>query len=273
MLPPPSIVRIDPAQGLVPANAQRLHVEFDQPMRVGVGSTQVFRRIELRDARGEEIPGAFLEREVWSADGTRLTLHLDAERQRRGWAPGPRHVRPVLSAGEWHELRIGPGLLSACGIPMARAHQHAFRTGAPRLERVQPESWKLVAPRPRTREPVVIALPQALDRPHLLRRLAVQDVGGNALHGAAHLSPGGTCWAFEPKEPWTAGPHAVEVRGRLDDGCGNNIWCAAHAPARERRAAGASMLLHFFVGDGLEAGRALVTRAPAPRPRGTRTVS
>ncbi len=235
-------------------------------MRVGVGSTQVFRHIELRDPRGEVIPGAFLEREVWSSDGRRLTLHLDAERQRRGWAPGPRRLRPVLSAGDWHELRIGPGLLSAEGMPMRMTHQHAFRTGPARLARVRPESWKLATPAAGTREPMIVALPQALDRPHLLQRVTVRNAEGAKLTGTARLSPGGTCWTFQPVTDWAEGAYALEVRGRLDDGCGNNIWCAAHAPAQERRAATESKLLHFSVGDGLEAGRALVTHAPLPRP-------
>jgi hypothetical protein len=270
LLSAPTILRIDPAHGLVPANALRLHVQFDRRMRVGVGSRHVFRHVELRDARGHEIPGAFLEREVWSADGMRLTLHLDAERQRHGWAPGPRRMRPVLSAGEWHELRIGPGLLCAEGIPMRMTHQHAFRTGSARLARVQPETWKLATPAPGTREPLIVALPHALDRPHLLQRISVQDASAAKLTGTARLSPGGTCWAFEPLTAWAEGSYALEVRGRLDDGCGNNIWCPAHAPAQERRAAGESMLLHFSVGDGLEAGRTRVTTKPEPRPLATR---
>lgn len=215
-------VHVEPSAGIVPANLLRMHIHFEHPCsEAAVRSNEVFRHLRLETQAGLRLEEAFLEKALWRSDRRVLTLLLRPERQLRGWRRDASQLRPVLRAGEVYRLILESGFFERVGFGPRPALVHTFQAARPRQEALDPRTWKVMHPEAGTQEPVVVALPHAVEEAHLRTGLTIVDASGTPVPGHVFVSTRGACWRFEPAAAWNASSYRLVIHPRLDDGCGN----------------------------------------------------
>jgi hypothetical protein len=114
-LPPTRVVAIYPSSRELPENLLRFYLKFSAPMSQG----KSYGYVRLRDETGSEIARPFLElpQELWSPDGTRLTLLFEPGRVKRGLVPRAEEGS-ILTAGRSYTLTIDANWPDAEGRPL-----------------------------------------------------------------------------------------------------------------------------------------------------------
>jgi hypothetical protein len=269
------VVAIYPTLDRVPANLLKLYVEFSAPMRDG----EAEQRLRLLDARGREMPRAFLhvDAELWNESHTRLTVLFDPGRIKRGLRANLEDGAP-LTEGQTFRLAIDPAWRDGRGASLASAYERTLTVGA--ADRKSPDwrRWIVDAPRAGTRDAVTVRFDEPLDRALLDRWLMVIDasaatsdaaaapaaLAGNAaaaaaaaarVPGRASVGPDQRSWSFVPDQPWhgdrarngAGARYRVLVDPRLEDVAGNSLSALfdATASAQPRRDRTALIALPF----------------------------
>jgi hypothetical protein len=211
---------ISPSADVLPENLLKLYLNFSAPMSRG----EAYRRIRLLDADGRTVELAFLEidQELWDHAGRRLTLLFDPGRVKRDLLPHEEAGSP-LRQGRSYTLAVDRGWPDAHGNPLASEARKTFRVGAPDYTPPRTSDWRIEAPRSGTRQPLVVAFPEPLDRALLERVLAVLDPAGAPVAGDVEVQQNETRWSFTPREPWRKGGHTLRVDTILEDLAGNSI--------------------------------------------------
>jgi len=248
--PPAQVVAIYPSGHEIPENLLRLYIQFSGPMSQG----DCYARIHLRDeTRGTEVPRPFLElpQELWSPDGTRLTLLLEPGRVKHDLAPRE-EAGPILVAGRTYSLAIDATWPDAEGRPLTSGIRKTFRAAKAEPNRLDPSLWRIDAPHSGTRDLLVVHFPKPLDRAMLERVLRVLRVDGVEVDGTIHVAEAETRWTFEPQEPWSTGRYRLLASTRLEDPCGNSIGRAFEVDLKRSPAlppAPATVQMEFEVRD------------------------
>jgi hypothetical protein len=214
------VLALYPGAAVLPENTLRFYLHFSVPMRRG----QAYEHIRLEDGAGEQVAFPFLElaEELWGPEGKRLTLLFDPGRIKRGLKPR-NEVGPPLEVGRSYTLTIDRAWEDDRGQRLAESHQKRFVVEAPDVVQPDPTSWHWRTPAAGTLEPLIVTLPEPLDRAMLLRVLVPLDGAGGAVRGAVTVSEYETVWGFTPARPWRAGSFALSVRTTLEDRAGNSI--------------------------------------------------
>lgn len=234
---------IYPSASEVPANLLRLYIQFSAPMSQGRAADY----IEI-SANGEPLDGAFVvpERELWSPDGDRLTLFFDPGRLKKGVGPNLQVGAP-LERGDEVSVRVAVAWPDARGAPLRAPFEQRYRVGREDRSRPDPADWQLGAPAT-AGDPVILDLPEALDRALLERLLTVETASGERVDGTVEIIAGERRWRFQPRSPWTAGRYAIRVRAEIEDLAGNSVERLFDEPLQSERvgeAPLADLLLHF----------------------------
>jgi hypothetical protein len=198
-----------------------------------------------------------LPQELWSPDGKRLTLLFEPGRVKRGLVPRVEQG-PILVAGHMYTLTIDGNWPDAEGIPLQETAHKTFRALPPEMSQPDPHTWTIEAPRPGSRDPLVVRFPKALDHAMLehvlivVRLDAAQDRASarSELSGYVRVTDEETRWSFEPREPWRSGPHALVVPTTLEDRAGNSIRLPFEVDLnrpREAKPTGANIEIEFTV--------------------------
>jgi hypothetical protein len=85
------------------------------------------------------------------------------------------------------------------------------------------DDWAIEPPAAGTRGPLVVRLPEVLDRALLSSAIEVVDETGNAVDGEIDVAPGEMTWTFVPDRAWPAGPFTLRVSSELEDVAGNSL--------------------------------------------------
>ncbi|MEL7446950.1 MAG: hypothetical protein AAGK02_14260, partial [Pseudomonadota bacterium] len=197
----------------------------------------VLEHITLRArSSGEAVPGVFFQSryDLWSADGTRLTLLLDPGRVKSGLDASDA-LGSALVAGERYSLEINSSVLSADGCALQTGTTKEFTVGPADVEIPSLDRWRLNAPQSNTRDPISIALNGPHDHVSLAYRLRVRTYEGQAVAGSIELSADETEWHFTPRSPWSADPYVVRVNPALEDLAGNRLAGLFDDPTGESR--------------------------------------
>jgi hypothetical protein len=104
-------------------------------------------------------------RELWSADGRRLTVLMEPGRIKRGLGAGPSH-EPALVVGRTYSLVVAA---------LGQTARHTFRVSDPVLEAVDETRWRLVSPVAGSLDPAVAHFGRVMTPPRL------EDFCGNRL--------------------------------------------------------------------------------------------
>jgi hypothetical protein len=254
---PARVVAIYPSSAALPENLLRFYLQFSAPMSQG----KSYGYVRLRDENGSEIDRPFLElpQELWSADGKRLTLLFEPGRVKRGLVPRTEQG-PILVAGHSYTLTIDSSWSDADGHPLQQTVHKSFRALPPEMTQPDPHKWTIEAPAAKSRDPLVVRFPKALDHGLLEHVLTVSRldepedrlVARSELAGTVRVTDEETSWRFEPRDPWQAGRHVLVVPTTLEDRAGNSIRLPFEVDLNRPRAEkpkGANVEIEFTVLD------------------------
>jgi hypothetical protein len=226
--PPTRVTAIFPSSAELPENLLRFYVQFSAPMSQG----NSYGYVHLRDHKGTEVDRPFLElpQELWSPNGTRLTLLFEPGRIKHGLVPRLEEGT-ILSAGHNYTLTIDGKWPDAEGRPLKESVRKSFRAVAAEAGRPDPSGWKIESPAAGSRNPLVVRFPKPLDRAMLERVLRVCPLGAgretvatlNEVAGAVAVADEEIRWSFTPHDAWSAGRYALVVSTILEDRAGNSI--------------------------------------------------
>lgn len=218
--PPVSVTAVFPSANRLPENTLRVYVQFSAPVARG----DVYKRVKLVRDDGKVIATPFLEidEELWSADGTRLTLLFDPGRVKRGLVPREEDG-PILEECRRYTFEVDAKWQDLDGRPIVAGHKKTFDVFAPDDQPVWPDDWSLVAPRAGGDSPLMVRLGKPLDRALLGRMLWVTDAVGKKVDGTLSVGGGERVVTFTPKTPWVRGAYKLMIDASLEDVCGNRV--------------------------------------------------
>ncbi|AWM39980.1 hypothetical protein GobsT_16210 [Gemmata obscuriglobus] len=222
--PPPGprvgVAGVFPSANRLPENTLRFYVQFSGP----VSRAATYSHIKLTRDDGRQVLTPFLEidEQLWSPDGTRLTLLFDPGRVKRGLKPREEDG-PILEEGRRYTFEIDAAWEDLDGRPLTAKFTKAFSVSAPDDEPVWPEDWALMPPRAGSDAPLIIRLAKPLDRALLARLLSVRDASGKTVEGTVTVGGGERVVTFAPARAWGKGDYKLVVDARLEDVCGNRV--------------------------------------------------
>jgi hypothetical protein len=209
---------ITPSGPEVPANLLRIEVHFDRPLPALPPQA-----IVLRDAAGNPIADALLDIALPDKDERNLVVLMQPGRIKHGVGPNLA-LGPALHEGDRVSIELRDPRLAR---PLVRS----WRVGAAYERKLVPESWKLQAPPARSKAPLVLGLPSAINA-SAAPLIAVTGADGRRIPGKAALVAGETEWRFVPAAPWKPGSYRVRIHPSLEDPAGNRL-CAAFEERRQ----------------------------------------
>lgn len=215
------VIGVYPTAEQLPENQLKIYVEFSAPMR----RWDPYDHVRVVDeTSGEIVDGAFqaLNDGLWDPAGTRLTMVFDPGRVKRGLSSNVA-LGPPLVRGHAYRLEMAATWRDALGQPLSEPYQVRFSVGAPDRVRPVPDSWRVEAPGPGSREPVMVDFGESMDRALLGSMLLVKGPSGAPVFFEAGIGPAERTWTATPREPWRAGEYHVVIDCRIEDLAGNNI--------------------------------------------------
>ena len=221
---PTAVSKVSGLTDKVPENTLRFYLHFSRPMTRGEG----LKHVRLATKGGDPVPDAFLDlaEELWSADGTRLTLLFDPARVKRELAPRE-ELGPILEVGRGYRLSVDAAWPDGDGFPLGAAFTKDFTAVRADEEPVDPAQWQ-VAVKPGK---VEVRFEKPLDAALTDRMITLVTPDGRPVAGTAW----GTAerWSFASPEPLPPGDYLVRVDSRLEDPCGNRVGRAFELDARK----------------------------------------
>ena len=179
--------------------------------------------VQLLDEHERVVEDPFLPLDVdlWNDNRTRYTVLFDPGRVKRGILPNEEMGR-ALAAGRRYTLVVDDGWRDAAGQKLAAPFRRSFRAGPPADYALDPQEWRIEAPRAQTRDPLLVTFPASLDHGLLQRALTV-SLNGERVTGDVQTDAGETRWRFSPAAPWRAGEYQLQASSILEDVAGNRI--------------------------------------------------
>jgi len=224
----PRVVLVQPSGTQVPANLLRISIRFATQIE-----GPVLHRISLFRADGRKIEKPFLEQELWSPDGTVLTVMMHPGRVKSGLYARAQ-MGPILSMGDNVSLALD-------GLPVKRWSVGPADEAGPVIS-----AWKVSTVRAGSLQRLVVALDGPIDGQDA-GYLAVADGRGRRVAGRARLTVGESAWTFIPNTPWRAGTYKLVVRGALEDPAGNRLGSRFETSIYSRPAPVADAVVRFAV--------------------------
>jgi hypothetical protein len=223
------VLAVYPSAGELPENLLRFYVQFSVPMSQG----DAYRRVRLRnETTGAEVVRPFLElpQELWSTDGTRLTLLLEPGRVKSGLAPRE-ELGPILISGHKYSVAVDASWPDAEGRPLTEGYRKTFQAVKAVTRQLDSRSWVFESPAAGSRQPLSVRFSRPLDHAMLERVFRVERAnsvnasppGATQLTGDIQIVDEEKCWRFKPRDPWTAGRYTLLVPKNLEDPSGNNL--------------------------------------------------
>ena len=208
---PEMLISISPHARVLPANTLRFYIHFSRPAEAHFERDQLC----LLDDKEQLVRDPFLvlSQELWSPDGRRLTVLMEPGRIKRSPGADPAH-EPALFVGRTFSLAV---------TALGQTARHTFRVSDPVLEAVEESRWRLVAPPPGSRNPLLVYFDRVMDAGLCEAEIGVLTASGEVIQTSVLLAPDGTTAHIIPSKPWSALEHHLIVSERLEDVCGNRL--------------------------------------------------
>jgi hypothetical protein len=127
-------IRISPQAKVLPANTLRFYIHFPRSGEAHFDRENLW----LLNEEEQMVPDPFLvlSQELWSVDGSRLTVLMEPGRIKRGLGADPSH-EPAFVVGRTYSLVV---------TALGQTARHTFRVGDPVLGAVDETNWRIVSP-------------------------------------------------------------------------------------------------------------------------------
>ena len=217
---PTEVEEIYPSSDKVPENLLRFYVQFSAPMRQG----DIYKHLQILKEDGTPVVLPFLEieQELWSRDSTRLTLLLDPGRIKRGLKPRE-DMGPILVSGCRYSLVIDGKWKDANGNPIGDDVEKKFLATDEDHVQPNPLKWKVVSPKPDSKDGLTVTFDGQLDWSMLFRSIVVMSSEGSEVAGSISVSENESTWTFTPEQAWNAGGYSLSIDPNLEDAAGNSV--------------------------------------------------
>jgi hypothetical protein len=218
---PGRVTAIYPSGETIAENTLRFYIHFSKPMARG----GIYKHVTLRndtDGKLVELPFLELEEELWTLDQTRATFLIDPGRIKREVKPRI-DLGPTLEEGKTFTLTVAKTWTDGDGTPLAAEFRKTFKVRKSDREAIDPDRWRLAAPKAGTRDALTLGFGKALDAGLAQRLISVEDAAGKTVAGTIALSKNESVWSFAPKHPWPAGKLALRIMKHLEDPSGNRV--------------------------------------------------
>ena len=112
------------------------------------GASSGIDHVELLDAAGEVVEGAFLplDYEFWTPERQRFTVFFDPGRVKHGILPNRQRGR-ALTRGGRYTLVVKPAWRDSSGQPLANEFRKTFTAGPAQMQPLDTAHWTIDAPR------------------------------------------------------------------------------------------------------------------------------
>ncbi|WP_166821341.1 Ig-like domain-containing protein [Thalassoroseus pseudoceratinae] len=216
----PEVTDVFPSGDTLPENLLKFYLHFSTPMQQG----DSYRLIHLINDDGDEVELPFLElaQEMWSPDGTRLTLLLDPGRIKRGLKPRE-DSGPALEAGREYTLVIDADWKNLGGKPLKQEFRKTFQVVAADAKQPDISAWTYEVPKANGTGTLTVHFDEPLDHALASRVLTIHDSQGQPVPGQVRLADGETQWKFQPESRWVAGRYQIVAETILEDRAGNSL--------------------------------------------------
>jgi hypothetical protein len=223
------VERIFPSSDCLPENLLRFYVVFSNSMQRGRAEAEIV----LLGPDGEPAPDTLYRApvELWDRSMRCLTILLDPGRLKRGVGPN-RELGPPLRAGQVYTLVVGAGMLDSSGCRLGKTFYKHFRVTEAVREHIAVEQWKIVPPVTKSRQPLVLMFPRALDWALIAHTITIASSDGQLIDGRVVIDQCERRLSFTPTSSWAAGSYHVRVASSLEDVCGNSVVAAFEKPLR-----------------------------------------
>jgi hypothetical protein len=213
------VEHIYPSSDVLPANELKFYLVFSAPMERG----EAWHHIHLLESDGSEVHSPFLEinQELWNRDNTRLTVLFDPGRIKRGVLPNLQ-LGMALQEGKRYTLMIDRDWADARGAPLVQPYRKIFRAGPPDRAPIDPDKWRLTAPKAGTAAALVLDFPRPLDFALLQRMLTIES-SSQSMPGTISVGRDEMEWRFVPSAPWKSGSYQLVINTELEDLAGNKV--------------------------------------------------
>lgn len=223
MTPVARVSAIYPNASSIPENNLKFYIHFSEPMSRGSS----YENLSLVDESGGVIDLPFLEldEELWSRDGTRLTVFIDPGRIKQGLTPHE-EVGPVFEKDRSYTLKVGSGFQDSQGRELVEDYEKQYAVTEFDSRSPNVNVWSITSPSVGTRTALEVDLKDHLDHALLHRLIWVNDQSGTPLEGRIETVSEDRIWYFVPDESWKAGAYNLSVVTELSDLAGNNLKVA-----------------------------------------------
>jgi hypothetical protein len=216
----PEVVGVYPTGDTLPLNLLKVYIEFSKPMREG----QSLRHIRLLKNGHDSVPGVFLDLqpELWSEDGTMLTLWLDPGRIKRDLQPNKALGTP-LQNNSHYKLIVDSEWQDRQGAKLKKEFRKSFVVSS--RDSLSPDinKWQVVTPLAGTKEAFQIDFKESLDHVLLKECFQLTDKKGNPVKGTMELLQNEAVLRFTPLTLWAKSRYILKFEARLEDLAGNNL--------------------------------------------------
>jgi hypothetical protein len=215
------VANVYPSTNVLPENQLKFYIHFSASMSQG-DAFDHFALLDESGARIEDPPFLIRSGELWDRDFQRFTLFFDPGRVKRELGPSL-EMGPALTEGKRYTLLIDNKWIDAEGNPLKEEFRKTFIVGPPDRKPLDLDTWKIIRPPSATVEPVVVELPEPMDRAILLRELDVLDSAGKPVEGPVAIDRDETRWKLTPTTPWKKGAYTLRVGTDTADLAGNMV--------------------------------------------------
>jgi hypothetical protein len=216
----PNLTHCYPQQDSLPENLLKIYLHFSHPMREG----QSDQYIRLIQNGTDTLHDVFLnlQPELWNDDRTVLTVWLDPGRIKRELQPNQRLGNPLQANGTY-ELLVSKKWRDIQGRNLQKDFSNRFVVTKRDDTCPDPDQWKMILPKSRSREPLILSFGEALDHYLLMETMQISSKEGISIKGKFEWDVHDQFCRFTPAAEWVAGNYVLAIASKLEDLAGNNL--------------------------------------------------
>jgi hypothetical protein len=216
----PVVLNIFPSQDTLPENLLKIYLQFSSPMREGDSK----KYLTLVDEKNDTMQFVFLDLqpELWSQEGTILTVWLDPGRIKRDLIPNRKLGNP-LQNGKSYTVMISDQWQDTKGLKLKQSFSKRFFTTTRDSISPDPASWGLNTVTANTTQPLEINFKEPLDYFLLQETIGIADKNNIEVPGEIRILDKEKGIRFIPANKWKPGKYVIQVQPVLEDLAGNNL--------------------------------------------------